>query len=308
MRALVLGALLLLDPGPEAGARKGHHRHASGRAAAADPGATYPVRLSRPARVGEKAEVRIQATRRQVSTLRIGPQVARTDTQVTRAEIEALRTVVEVGEGGRPVKLEYKIKRSLVRGPGGKRALLQPGQVLGVDYTDDSGPFRLRDKPVPAALAQDLGLLFGTHAVSLLDDDAFGTKDAQPIGGEWEPRTARIAAGLKDVLPLRPEDLDGTVRLLGLRRQDGVECLEVRSRLSAANFPYDRLPPGAELDSTALEASFWGLYPKDPARPVAHEGSDISITVKAWLTVGAQKQLLEVRTEQTQRSGYSPAE
>ncbi len=267
----------------------------------------YAIRLHQPAEIGARQLQSSTLQARQTLVVRSGERVLherRDELQLAlRAEVE----VLDVTDDGTPRALRYRVEDFTQTTPDGPQSLLAPGTAFIVTRGAET-PFNVVEGQMSQEVQDYLGLLIPTHAPSANDDQLLGTDAPQPVGGTWPIDSQRAAAELETAgLRIAPQALTGQSRLVGVSAVDGVAYLEVRTELQATEVLPPRLPPGASLRRSQLNASFSGLFPADARGPRLQDGAELSAEVVFEQTLDGQPVESQMRLEQQSRTSYAPA-
>jgi hypothetical protein len=260
----------------------------------------HAIKLQRPWKVGETCKVFLVAEYREtIRYLRedVPPAVSEED---FRVELAGRMTVTAVDPLGNPRSAEYAIVRCEMFEKGVRMTLVHPGRVLVVERVpravaanpDGRKPYRVKDcGELPDKIAAALDAAFDRTVSDVpFDADAvWGSAGRRRAGDAWPMRAdafVRVLGGAG--FTVRPEDVEGTARLTGTRRIGPVDCLDVRTEVTAAKVIS---PPTRDGVTYSGDVRFTSTtsYPVDPARHALkrssrreerYEGKDAEGTLK----------------------------
>jgi hypothetical protein len=232
----------------------------------------YEIRIHRPDRVGMKFDVAITSAMKREMTTNINGQETREPEQVMAIELKAVAEILEVDDKGRDLKVNYLIEKC-VKAEGDKdEEILPKGTVLtaalGPDkkttiYTIPNG--KLKDTQTEALdLVADL-----PPPDAALADDLYGPRGKQKVGATWDVNSANMAEDLKrHEYQVKPETITGTVKLEGIEKANGIDCLKIDGEMKVAKAKM-KTPEEAKNEVTirnvTMESSFSWLLPVDPS-------------------------------------------
>jgi hypothetical protein len=280
---------------------------ASPAARAEDAGAKqYDVKIARKIEVGTKYALTADgALIRQVS-LSAGGETKQQPDDGFGIHLEGTVEVLALDSIGEEAKVACTVEKCTRITPKGETELVPKGQVILAEGKGKDTVFSLKDGgelPKEATEALDLAISLDTGD-EYTDDEMFGTKDKQKVGGSWPVEREKVArdAGRVGVI-IKPEDVEGSFRLDGLEKTGGVECLKVSGslkmkKLSRKDDEDDGLPEGFTVESGSMEAKYGGLFPLDPSVGSLSESASMTFVTKVKGKGGADnKQELTVESK-----------
>lgn len=194
-----------------------------------DPSALHPVRMHRPAQIGDEHLLAIESreTLTQLGSQR-GQLVTR-QTEVTSVSLRGRRRVLEVDEAGKVSLARIEIVEATQRSSQGARLLLSPGAVVLHRRAAGGGSIELDNGPLPDDVVAALRFPLGDRLAAGTDDDIFGTEEPQPVGATW-PLHARVLAsafGALGTLRIAPQNVRGETHFDDVVDVDGVPCIQL---------------------------------------------------------------------------------
>lgn len=231
----------------------------------------YEIRIHRPDKAGMKFDVSItSALKREVATTAEG-RTTREAEEVFAVELKAVAEIIEVDEKGRDLKVTYVIEKCIKSSGDKDEEILAKGKVItaaiGPDgkqtvYTAADG--KLSDEQRAALdLVADL-----PPPNAALADDLYGPKGAQKIGASWSVKSSAMAEDLKrHDYQAKPDAISGTVKLNGLEKANGIQCLNITGEMKVARA---RMKPGNDeralpIRNASIDSNFSWLLPVDPS-------------------------------------------
>ncbi|MHC4714631.1 MAG: hypothetical protein ACYTAN_15415 [Planctomycetota bacterium] len=186
-------------------------------------GETYPVKITRTAKVGDKFRIVSSGS---VSSMAEGTGLPR-KTEEYEWEFTAVAEVLELDESGAPAKLHCKVEKC-VDSTGPVKELMPKGYDLFVVFKNGVVTFPF-DRPLPpeaAQLAVATLLTIGEPGVDLAA--LFGGETPRAIGEKWAADvTALMSKASEGGQQLDKDAYTGEARLRGKTTVNGIECLDL---------------------------------------------------------------------------------
>jgi len=145
----------------------------------------YDIRLSRPAKVGEKYRFTAHGTHTEVMTVSVDGRVAQQKGNEFSVDLISLLTVIATNEGGIPISYSLAIEKFIITTGGNSKSLVASEKVLLVSLDGNRYVFTLNEAPVDVSIYQALSAVIPTHTAGLTDDDVFGTREKKKVGDQW---------------------------------------------------------------------------------------------------------------------------
>jgi len=243
----------------------------------------YAIKLTRPDKPGFKYEVARTATLKTARSLKEGETLLKSSSSVMTIDFASERTVLEVNDRGGDTKCSYKIARCTVTTGNAAGELLSVGTEVIASVEDGKKVFRVNDAVVSPRVSEVLNEVVSLSRAQATDDDVFGTAERKKIGETWPINSTLAAADLsKEGPPVKPEDITGTVKLVGLAKIGEIPCLEVSADVSLKTTnPPPSMPAfeGFTFSVGSMKASYSGKLPIDPSLRDSDESADMAITM-----------------------------
>ena len=232
----------------------------------------YEVKIHRPDKAGMKFDVAITSALKREITTTIDGRATREPEEVFAVELKATAEIVEVDEKGRDLKVTYVIEKCVKSAGEKDEELLPKGTVItaaigqnakDTDYSTADGKKLTEEQKEAIDLVADL-----PPPNAALADELYGPKTAQKIGASWSVNSSAMAEDLKrNEFIAKPDAISGTVKLNGLEKANGVQCLNITGDMKVAKAKMK--PSGDEKSSpirnASIESTFSWLLPVDPS-------------------------------------------
>lgn len=240
---------------------------------AAKGGRAYPIRLTRPMKVGQ--QYRWTADSTLLTTL---PGAA-PDTVSVR--FDAVVQILGLDKNGECMEMAATVEECTARTGREKKTVVKPGRVILVE----AGKWKPKLTPTTGTLTIDedvllRSVLFVPRADDTTDDDVFGSAKPQAVGASWSIRTDQFvrswaAAGYR----LQAHNVSGNVKVKSAEVVDGSECVRVAGRATIENFlpPALDIPDGLPIGHATCEVKFTKLLPIDPSRQPLVDSHSMSV-------------------------------
>ena len=270
---------------------------------AAPTGKTYAVKMKRAGHVGDGSHVSIDDDHVEHTVTRVAG-TSKDNRKTSRGHLEGTTRLLALqSDGTSPLRDEMTIADFWgVKGDGPKTTLAPVGARLVVErgatkhdaHVTIDGHAATKDVMDALDHLTSLTLHKGPS-----DDDVFGTKVPQPIGGEW-PVDAELAE--KDLrtrdIVVAPGSLTGSTKLVAVRAVRGVDCLEIDNHMSiTAMQSMGELPPGSSIKNARIDVHVHLLLPVDEAKTAVD--SQMDLTIAGVFTVPTPKGPVEVELDST---------
>ena len=197
-------------------------------------GASFEVRMHRPATVGRRGRVVSAAVKHQHMQVRASGQVVRDTREDLSVHFRANERVVSIDSHGKPLGSEYTIEQLESDGANAVEVLIPPGQIVTVTRAPRASQAQLLidgqpvSSPVRAALDAVLALAVGAAT----DDQIFGTPERQAAGARWPLHgdiAARDLAAASDI----QATIAGETRVVQRTMFQATDCLEMHGEMNA---------------------------------------------------------------------------
>ena len=233
----------------------------------------YEIKLARPIKVGTKYAMTADGALVRQVTLKRGPVTQKQPEDGFGIHLEGTVEVLALDEIGEEAKVSIAIDKCTRITSEGETDLIPKGKVLVAEGKGKDTKFSLQEGgelDEGATEALELVISLDTND-KLTDDDLLGTKDRKKVGESWPVTPENVSKDSERVgVIVKPGDVEGSFRLDGLEKKDGVECLKLSGNLNVKNLltkaaenEDDRLPEGFVVEGGSMEAKYTGLFPVD---------------------------------------------
>lgn len=253
---------------------------AGGATASSATSKTYPIHLSHRSHVGDRRRIAIDELDDNTSIMRLvsNGRIVSRDRKTQSSHLEGVMTTVALDPHGDELKATLDVTTLRVddavvlrnRRIEITKAAKSEDAVLLVDGT-----------PVTSDLRKVLKDLLSLRVGGVSDDDIFGTRQPQPVGGHWPIDGDRARADLLADADskLGTEKISGETTFAGVEHVGDVEALrfEAEMKIEGITFP---LPPGATSEPGRAKASMNKLVPVDESRGVIESHMTFELTAR----------------------------
>jgi len=271
----------------------------------------YPVRLSRPMKVGNRYRIDSQGKLRERQRVTVNRQPAGNEEKTFEVRLVAVATVLAVDAKSLPTRISYAVDSCRKSVSGDTQEVMAPGSKVVAESKDGKTVFLVNGERASPEAAEALNLVLSAREPgSASDDEIFGTSERVSVGDKWNIHSEPAVRDLsKKGLTLAPADLTGSVRLEGVRTVGEVKALEISAQMRADKMGIST-PPGVRLENASLESEFSGLVPADPER---HDLLSDKVHIRIRFRMGGpkpstgEKFVIDSETEIHVENNYSPA-
>ena len=270
----------------------------------------YAIRLSRAQSVGDRYRLDAKGKTRERQRVTVGGQKTENNETEVSVHLVAAATVLAVDTKLQATRTEYRIESCRKSSSGKTEEVLPAGSKVIAESKAGETVFTIDGQPAAKETAEALKAVISGHDPdSPTDDEIFGTTDRKRIGDTWSIDSATAARALsKREVSVSPKDLQGTVRLEGVRTINGDNALEVSSHIRADRIEVAR-PEGLRLEKSTMEGDFAGLVSVD-TQSRSHLPDKVQLHVNIVMTgqkpKTGEKFAVEGDMEMTQENSYSP--
>ena len=212
----------------------------------------YPLKLTRPNKVGEKFVV----TAREDESKTVSPPGDATSEDspgFISATFEGAVEIAAVDSNGRPTQLHVVIRELTFATNNGDRDRLAAGTMIRHNVSGWKAHSRiLSDGTLTEYQRTALDMIFVGIApsTSSSDDDVFNDGKPKRVGDSWPMQTAAMVKGWTQ-MKVGPENAKGVVTLRALRKLGNKPALVVTAKMSVTKIELpDPNTAGAQMDST----------------------------------------------------------
>lgn len=247
--------------------------------AALPPNAAFRVKLTRPWHPGDRYKFTSSVTTTNLLALN-GAWPAGNGSGKCRVDLVSEVTVLDVnGRGGSTKELHKIIKFTRTEG-GASTEILKQGDEITASLEKRERVFRRGKEPVSSEEAQVLSVVIAFDSRRAMDDEVFGTDGYRKIGDSWPVNPEAMARDVRDECQVKKEDISGTVKLAGVSKIEGTECLCIEADVKLSHIVAP-MPKRSVLKSASMGMVFSGKYPVDPSLPAIESSSTVTSTATA---------------------------
>lgn len=239
------------------------------------PQKAYAIHLSRPSHAGERTRMVMDQTEDKRSKITQAAIILEDKHEQRVLHWDAVHTAVEVDAQGRVTRSRYEVKELTSNG----HPLVQG--VVEVTRAQKSKDSRVTVDGVPANkdVREALTSLLKLGLGGATDDQIFGTKTPQPIGAHWPIDAALAQADLREDTGIEAASVGGDVWLEGTTRVSGLDCLDVRAKISLDGVKVP-IPNGGETEVGRAEGEMHAAVPLDGTPERASDHMSMTMTFK----------------------------
>lgn len=269
----------------------------------------YEIRLNRPSRVGDRAHVVLGGEEEKITTTRRGGQLVSEDHDKKRARLDAIGTILELDEKSEGARVGYDVT-DFTFARGGREVLhMRRGHIDVVRAAkEDDATITVDGEPATDDVHDAIKVLMSLRRGGPSDDEIFGTKTPQRIGGHWRVDEKRALEDLAADQPTMVQNasLSGDAWLENVTRVDGVDCLDVHAKIQIDNLAFDKVP-NANVDVSRAVATYSGMFPIDTSLGRVSDRMLIEMTVKLRVPSPAGEISVEMEGVSRREGSYQPA-
>lgn len=243
----------------------------------------YPLKIFRPDTAGMQFKVSVAAGGRYEITRTVRNQPAPPEEHIQATQLDATAEILEATEDGHDLKIKYTVERFVKVFEDGQVDLLPPGRSFtaelkhkeadkDADKDDNETIYFLSEGELTDDLKEQLNLVAHLPPPGTATPDAlFLPKTPQKLGAAWQPNADALAKEyVRGGWRFSPDDVKGTVKLVGLDRLNNREALNLSAewRVEKPDFaPKKEWRVGNMKLASAgpLEVTYNCLVPTDPA-------------------------------------------
>lgn len=257
----------------------------------------YEVKFARPIKVGMKYEMTADGALLRQTTVTRGGTTQKQPEDGFGIHLSGTVEVLALDDLGEEAKVSITIEKCTRLTSQGESELIPKDGVLIAEGKGKDTKFSLEggaELSKDAADALDLVVSLDTND-KFTDDDLLGTSGRKKVGESWPVSSENIARDSERVnVIVKPEDVEGSFRIDGLEKKDGVECLKMSGNMKVKNLVAkadesedDGLPEGFVVEGGSMDARYAGLFPLDLT--VGSLSESASITFVTHISNGSGK-------------------
>jgi hypothetical protein len=280
----------------------------------ANPSQTYRIQLTRVMRPGQRYAYSADATVVDSATGKLSGSTKTLKPRTVSVHFEGEMEVLAVNVYGEPTKARFLVHECSARAMKDRITVFKRGTVVTAEATK----YKTKLSPDRGGLSieEDMmarSVLSLPKEDGITDDDLFGTRARQKVGGAWAVNPDKLVKSFAaQGSRVQRNNVSGTVRLKGVEYVDGIPCLRINGRAQIAEFtvPQEDVPDGTRVKQARSEIKFTRLSPIDPSKYsvldsystttyltlVTDEGvisPDMTVEARWLRTVGATYRLLD---------------
>src|SRR5258706_4369030 len=232
----------------------------------------YEIRIHRPDKAGMKFDVAItSALRREVTAVNDG-RATRDPEEVFAIELKAVAEIVEVDDKGRDLKVTYVVEKCVKAAGEKDEEVLPKGKVFTASIAADGKrtEYTAADGKLTDEQKEALDLVADLPAPKhVLVDELYGPKGPQKIGATWSVNAEAMAEDLKQhEYQVKPDAVSGTMKLNGLEKANGVQCLNITGdmKVARAKMKTSGDEKAVPIRNATIDSTFSWLLPVDPSQ------------------------------------------
>lgn len=274
------------------------------------PQATYAIHLNRPSRVGDRTHIAITGEEEKITTTRRGGHVVSEDHDKKRARMDAIGTILELDEKSEGARVGYDVTDFTFARGGRELVHMRQGHVEIARATkEDDATVTVNGEPATDDVRDAVKVLMSLRRGGPSDDEIFGTKTPQHIGGHWridEKRALEDLAADQGAM-MSTATISGDAWLENVTRADDVDCLDVHAKVQIDNLDFSNKVPNANVDVSRAVATFSGMFPIDTSLGRVGDRMLIEMTVKLRVPSPAGEISVEMEGVSRREGSYQPA-
>jgi hypothetical protein len=248
---------------------------------------SYTPKVSRPEKVGDKAEFSAKGLDQRSQKVTEGGEVLAEATIDESGTLDAVREVLAVSEGGWPINLKLTVRslKYTADKNAAPKEILTAGKEIIAYRKGREKSFTIDGEEADDATAKALNLLVELYDESIpLDPDAiFNVREPHAVGDEWD-------AGLDGMINSMNADKrvrydrkasSGRVRLERVEKVNGIECCILTASLTLVPCGMSNLPENTTFTGSTYKLAFTWAVPTDPATPYPSGRVVADLAIKA---------------------------
>jgi hypothetical protein len=264
----------------------------------------YPVKLQRPAKVGDRCQMdKVGAVSYQMTTTTAGRRSA-PQTRLYGVELKAVATILELDDKGSTIKMSFTVEKCVELNENhAQRQLLPQGSVFTAEFAHGKPLFKLTGGTLTDAQRQSLGIIIMPPPRNApTSDDIYGADKPQPIGGSWPINADALLQRTRPYgMTAKREAVSGTVTLKGIERQDGRDCLRLESQQKIADYAvapsadWDKFAQGLHITRNSWENTSTLFLPLSPTDAYRRDSSNDAYITRMEGERGGRKATAEYK-------------
>lgn len=200
-------------------------------AATAFSAETFPVRLSRPVKAGDRFEVSAKVALEDGVVTKFDGEEVESNKTVAACRLSGLLTIGEVTKSGMPVEVRLKIKTVDCVVEGRPASFFGTGDELFLRRKDPDNEAKVNGEPADEVQGQMIESLLAVQAEGEVgDEEVFGTTEEKAVGAGWPMDAAAAVRAMEQngLSGVKAKDVKGEAKLVGVGEFEGEKSLSIR--------------------------------------------------------------------------------
>jgi len=235
---------------------------------------SYTLKLTRPEKVGNKAEVCAKGTDQVSQKTTVGADAIKAESTYGSASLDALREVLAVTAKGKPTKLKFTVKSLQYtddKAIAPKEILAGDKEIIAVVKGKEKS-FTIDGEEAGETMAKALNLVISLgDETNATDADAmFNTKLPHAVGDEWDAGIDELIKSMGADTPIQfdPKACTGKIKFERVEKVNGIECCILTGSITLLVPRAVRgVPEGTDFTGSTVKISLNCPVPTDPAAP-----------------------------------------
>lgn len=243
----------------------------------------YEIVLTRPFKVGDACKISALTRDNEKLTVLVGGEIKEKKDEILEVHLEAIATVLGTDEFGRVNKGHINIQNFVIDKNGETETPFPKGTSVIAFVRDKKENFLVNGQAVNDDINKAFGMVITLSTGGPNDDDIFGSKEKRRIGEKWEINKKNAVADLKESY-FNVDNINGVVTLDKIVNEDGIDCLQLSTKIQAKNFELgDEFPPdvSVETELADMQGIQKGLFPIDTNIGIIKENHEMYISTRA---------------------------
>jgi len=262
------------------------------------PGKRYRIQLLRPEKVGQTSRVVVSGSQKLVTTTT--PATEPPKCEKFAFEVKGIRRVLGTDRQGRTTKVAFTVDNCVKIEGQNKTEVVAQGTVV-IASMAGGGKLDIRCKDPNVTLSDSgsgiVGKFIGMHMPTELDSEkVFGTDKPRRVGESWPIDRELVAKSFRDQNgkegKLKKEDVTGQMKLAGVTKVDGIECLDLRAEMRFSGF-LSMAEHWMTAEKSEISFTIASMLPVDPSVPELVETTEIAFTMVVKFNITGNERKVE---------------
>jgi len=235
---------------------------------------SYTLKLTRPEKVGNKAEVSAKGTDQISQKTAVGGEVVKDEKTYGSGSLDAVREVLAVSAKGKPTKLKFTVKSLQYTADKdvAPKEILAGGKEIIAVVKGKENSFTIDGDAADETMTKALKLVIslGDESNATDADAMFNTKQPHAVGDEWDAGIDELIKSMGADTPIQfdPKACTGKIKLERVEKVNGIECCILTGSITLLVPPAVRgVPEGTDFTGSTVKISLNCPVPTDPAAP-----------------------------------------